>query len=92
MIACREPQLHVVFFEDLAFLYNPFSLEEQMGDDPPVTDPTSVITGWGAPEKMDEVGMYIEKHIPRGGRVCHTFALFKARVRCTRLPLCNALN
>ncbi|KAK7695772.1 hypothetical protein QCA50_000409 [Cerrena zonata] len=90
--ASKEPQLHVFFCEDFAFLYNPFALEKQKYDSPPaaVTDPTSLITGWGSFAKMEETGPYIENHVPLEGQVYHTFALYKTKVCCVRTGLYNA--
>lgn len=82
MIASKEPQLHVAFHKDIVLLYNPFALESQAGPepDPPNAELTSVITGWGTPEKMLDIGEYIEQHIPQEGKVFHTLALYKTKV------------
>lgn len=63
---------------DIAFLYNPFSIEEEP---PSEGSLVSILSGWASDERMKEFREYIEKFLPdREGRVYHTFALYRKEV------------
>ena len=83
MLHSKEAQMQIFFHEDLAFIYNPLSLEEHISRDPPEPGRVirSMLSGWGAQDKMNDVAEYIEDNVPREGRVLHTFALYKHKVR-----------
>ena len=83
MLNLKEPQMQVFFHGDLVFIYNPLSLEEHISRDPPEPGRVirSILSGWGAQDKMNDVAEEIEDNVPPEGRVLHTFALYKHKVR-----------
>ncbi|CAL1701164.1 unnamed protein product [Somion occarium] len=66
-VRCTEPRFHAFFHEDLAFLYNPFTVE---------LEASSVICGWASEEHIQQDTEYIEDHVNPEGRVYHTFVLY----------------
>lgn len=70
-VRCTEPRFHAFFHEDLAFLYNPFTVE---------LEASSVICGWASEEHIQQDTEYIEDHVNPEGRVYHTFVLYGLKV------------